>query len=270
MPDWPGSGGFDRVSRALTVGDSFNKGALGATNGANSKGNWVTVLDPVPFDASGFFLMTCNNTGSPWSGLLDIGIGPAGSEQVILPNVLLVPTLNDTLGEFWYVPLALPAGARVAARGQANNGSFNPGGEVVPIAGGFTNGRGCQRAYAFGINETNSVGTAIEGNYPGGWVAVADNVPELAWLMVAAYMQQTSGNHWMANYEVAISAAGAGSPERIVLPSIPVLARPSQVATRWSAGAFPVRVPPGSKLWARQNNVGYSSQIIRLGLYGFI
>lgn len=270
MADWPGVGGFDRIGRALNVGDSFNKGALGGHSGsANVKGAWSTVISSLGFDASGFTVFFQNSTGSPWTGLVDIGIGAAGSEVVLVPDLLVRPLINDCLTEIFYCPLAIPTGVRVAARYQNSLTSGALSGEIVPFGGGFTNPRPFNTCLAYGVNTSNSQGTLVTADYPGAWVAIADNVPSLDAIMVACYLEATQSNVFPANYEIGMSAAGGGAVEYLLLPSIPVMARPSQIASRFSFGAFPVRVPPSSKLWARANGVGYASQSLRMAVYGF-
>src|SRR3569623_250142 len=57
------------------------------TCGLNSKGSWSQVTAALPCDVCGVVVQWRGNTAAPFFALIDVGIGAAGSEQVIIPNI---------------------------------------------------------------------------------------------------------------------------------------------------------------------------------------
>jgi len=96
------------------------------THGAtpHTKAAWVQLIASTSFAAS-FVVITVagNNASGAASGtLLDIGIGAASSEQVIIPNLAAgyVGTMAQASGVRSYMfPLYIPSGVRIAARTQS-------------------------------------------------------------------------------------------------------------------------------------------------------
>lgn len=98
--------------------------------------------------------------------LVDIGLGGAGSEVVIIPNLTCGNVADyvaaSARGAFYYFPIYIPAGVRVAATCQASTG-----GDIVnvavrlfqhPMNGGAWYG---SRVTAYGADTTNSRGTSV-------------------------------------------------------------------------------------------------------------
>jgi hypothetical protein len=92
----------------------------------NSKGAWVelTSATTLPVRALLLAVRLADNNPAPASSrwLVDIGMGPAGSEQVVVPNVFQqggtgVNSLDLFNGPF---PVSVPPGTRIAARAQCS------------------------------------------------------------------------------------------------------------------------------------------------------
>jgi hypothetical protein len=77
---------------------------------------WSTLSAASNYDYAGFWIVLdaqgYSSGGSYW-GLVDIAIGPTGSEQIILPNIAIQS--NVALASAFY-PIPIPAGQRIAAR----------------------------------------------------------------------------------------------------------------------------------------------------------
>jgi len=86
------------------------------------KGAYSTLIASTAFDWYGFWLGV-GNTGvsaTQTDQLLDIAIGAAASEQVILPNLLVGWRGTQNLGPMMqFIPLFIPRGTRISARIQA-------------------------------------------------------------------------------------------------------------------------------------------------------
>lgn len=83
---------------------------------ANAKGSWVQVVSSMPEAATAVNLNISGigSSNANTAGVVDIGIGPSGSEVVVASNIAVGMAL---IIEF-VVPLAIPAGSRVALRHQ--------------------------------------------------------------------------------------------------------------------------------------------------------
>ena len=120
-----GMPGFARCFRLYTP--VTRRGAVidaGAT--ANTKGAWVELISAVPSNirALTFSIDQANDvarTACTW--LFDLGIGAAGSEQVIVPNIQLATDATSSMvtpNTFGPIPVGIPSGVRLAARAQCS------------------------------------------------------------------------------------------------------------------------------------------------------
>ena len=121
------SAGLGRLETwgAVTTGSTGTVVDAGAT--ANTKGAWVQLIASTGFDTEDLLLaFDHDETGFPAATrtfLLDIGLGAAAAEQVVIDNLAVALSASDnaflprTLGP---VPCRIPAGTRVAARCQCS------------------------------------------------------------------------------------------------------------------------------------------------------
>jgi hypothetical protein len=110
------------------VGQSAAKGTIMTAGAINTKGAYAQLSASTSRDYMGFSLGFSASVGSVpnASSLIDIAIGAAGSEQVIVPNyqfwcgsgTLPSPTITSPV-----YPVLIPSGSRVAARFQNTSGS---------------------------------------------------------------------------------------------------------------------------------------------------
>lgn len=92
----------------------------------NAKGPWSTLNSAVPRDiAELMFIVNNDDQNSPQgSFLIDIGVGPAGGEVVIIPNLpFFLGIACQPAGSLWYRK-GVPSGMRIAARIQVNNTAY--------------------------------------------------------------------------------------------------------------------------------------------------
>jgi hypothetical protein len=95
---------------------------------ANIKGAWTQLIASSPVEVDAISIMIgqagdVNRTNNA-TALLDIGLGASGSEAVIIPNLFLrwTTTLDGPFltGEV-ILPISIPSGSRLAARGQCTD-----------------------------------------------------------------------------------------------------------------------------------------------------
>jgi hypothetical protein len=93
------------------------------TPAVGSKGSWVEIASSLSRDTYGLMINFNSNAASAASRntVVDVGIGAAGSEVVIIPNLIAgnAGTYGVGSGGLWYYfPMAIPAGSRLALRAQ--------------------------------------------------------------------------------------------------------------------------------------------------------
>lgn len=113
-------GSFCEFAGTAGTGVTVDCGAV-----ANTKGAWTQITASTTYPWRGFFLSISDagtiSANQPY--LIDIGIGGAGSEQAILSNHFVRINANHLISNPWRGPFLcdIPAGTRIAARGQTNN-----------------------------------------------------------------------------------------------------------------------------------------------------
>lgn len=93
-----------------------------ASSTKHTKGSYTQLISATTYDWHGFFLLTSGvaTSAARTDMLMDIAIGAAASEQVILPDFMIGFSALLTGGsKCWFIPLFIPRGTRIAARCQA-------------------------------------------------------------------------------------------------------------------------------------------------------
>ncbi len=97
--------------------------SVAASGSIHTKGSYVQLIAATTYDSYGFFLYISNtlSAGADTSQLLDVAIGAAASEVVILPNFLCGCRNGGAAARMngFFIPIFIPRGARIAARIQA-------------------------------------------------------------------------------------------------------------------------------------------------------
>lgn len=120
-------GGSD-VWAAVDTGNS--RGVLvDPGTSANTKGSWTQITSSTPCQTRFLAVIASNlniisNTYDGW--LIDLAIGGAGSEQIILPDWFMAgEPASDIARAMIVFPAEIPAGTRIAARAQSNDTTAN-------------------------------------------------------------------------------------------------------------------------------------------------
>ena len=138
-----GSAGDGPVGSFVCIGGGFNSELtpilydnyglnLGTTRGVDidpggvvhTKGAWFELSSSLTYNMSGGFLRlgnTRNSSRQTYNFLIDVGIGAAASEVVIISNTAMRTTTGETLTPAWVpIPVNIVAGTRVAIRAQCS------------------------------------------------------------------------------------------------------------------------------------------------------
>jgi hypothetical protein len=191
-----------------------------------SKGGWAQVIASLDHDTYGLLININSNNASAASRntVVDIGIGAAASEVVLIPDLICgnAGVYNGQGGGSWhYFPILLPAGTRVAARAQgtvvtafrvyiqAMQRPSNP--SMVKVA-----------SFVEAIGMTVPTGTA---QTPGttnksAWVLLGTTARDLWWWQMSAQVTSADTAHLNSAIHMDI-AVGNGTDYQILMQDVP-------------------------------------------------
>lgn len=216
------------AAKAITtdqVGGSYGV-TLTSNASANVKGVYGQLIASTGQDAFGLLVQVQGSATGDY--LIDLAIGGAGSEQIILSNFAHARQVGNTRrAGLMLIPLFIPSGTRISARCQGSTGGNNCilNITLLPALGAFTLGL-LGRATTYGANTGTSGGISIDPggtiNTKGSYVQISASLTNPArWIVLMignqanAARANTANNSW--TFDVAIGAAGS---ETIVIPDI--------------------------------------------------
>jgi hypothetical protein len=263
MPDWPlvEAGRMSSTSESWTVA---NGGGVLVTAGAiNTKGTPAVVSASTPFEAHGIFV-TFSTKSSAADQLIDIMVGGAGVEQVLIPNIYYAAGSNSAYGKHFFFPACIAAGTRVTARSQSATASVTARVSVALLQQSFLGLPGFSRFLAFGADTAASRGTPLgdpAANAWGAWTQLTASLSDtIAWLLPIfgdrAIATRTSGMKWHGQL-----GEGAAAAEQSFGPEYPWYSSSTALSISSFVG-FPTEIASGQRLSARYT----ASAITNLGI----
>ena len=253
----------------LGASNIWNHGAnTGASTGTtitapgslNTKGAWTQIVASTTYPAAGIMLQINSEPGSGdcfW--LADVGIGGAGSEVVIVPNIIggrLASTLGDS--SHCYVPVQIPAGSRVAMRYQVAVTAATP--LTAQIIGFGDSGKFYPPPMAltdYGTVTASSKGTQVDpggtANTKGAYAQLVASTTQTIRGLIVQILPDASYAAAPAHSLVDIAIGGAGS-EQVVIPNImhnPTETSGSVIQANNAPFYYPASIPSGSRIAAR-------------------
>jgi hypothetical protein len=228
----------------------------------HTKGAWNEWVAATSTTWSGMSLVVSADSylaATDSSMLLDIGVGSAGNEVVILGN--LPVGYSTALRGALTIPLRVPEGARVAARIQAAQSSDTVIMKLAPHAGGGFTGSGCyQSAVTYGANIATSRGVTVTADTGtndsfGSWTEIAASTSAPIRAMIVGAQGAGDTDVSTTGYRLELGYGAAGTEQVIaataasynsaeillngVTPLVPTLVLPT------------VGIPEGARLAAR-------------------
>jgi hypothetical protein len=254
MGSWPmiegqryASSGSPSASRGTAIASS-----------TGSKGSWVQLIASVLFDSQALMLNLQTQAAGPKDWLVDIGVGGAGSEVVLIPN-LLVTAVGSV--NYWplFVPVGVPAGTRLAARAQSlTGGSLNV--MATLMAQSFLPSAPLQRVTDYGTDLAGTGGVEVDPggtvNTKGAWSELSAATTNAMRALFVGIGNQGSVNRLGANFLFDIGVGAAGSevvlwPDLQARTSTPPVSGVTPSHTPMFGPTVPVSVPAGVRLAAR-------------------
>lgn len=228
--------------------------SVAASASTNTKGTWVELITATDGVATGILVQLRGGSTIPADHLVDIGVGGAASEVVLIPD-LVVSSSTDIGVVDYFFPLLLPAGTRISARSQSTTGS------QVPLVGvcvfGGNPARALTSVAAWGATAADSGGVSVDpgavANTKGAWTELSASIEGCDYLALG-FGNQLNNARAASNVIIDLGIGGAGS-EVVVLPD---------VFLRFVTGAdvpipgsvyLPLSLPAGARLSARSSTV---------------
>lgn len=266
------------LSRAEVV-EAIARTNVGRTAAANTKSSYTQIIaaTAIKYDALTLDIAQNSGDGGADSFLVDLAIGAGGSEQVIVPNVLVDSTRAIGFGRAGLtVPVLIPSGTRIAARLQETAGA---GTRTVNVALVGRNG-GANRpralggdAIAYGADTTNTTGTLIDqgasANAYGSWIQMtASTSRDHRYIGAIFGNSKTAGNPTNNPFTMDVQlAVGAGGSEQIIGYTQFTIQNWTLVVPNLEVWA---EIPAGSRLAMRSKCTGAGSndRLLTAILYG--
>ena len=176
MADWPLRGEGQRFETAGADTSDSAATQITTSGTANTKGSYTEIIASTGFDASAFLWFTEGKITSE-SYLLDLALGAAGSEQVLVAD-FPSKSRSDTSFELFTsgFELPIPEGSRIAVRGQSVSASSTLDTSIILLGQSFLASSPFGRIATYGADGTASKGTAIDpggtADTKGSWVEI--------------------------------------------------------------------------------------------------
>jgi hypothetical protein len=249
-----------------------------ASSTNNTKGSWSQLIAATSADCVMMEVVAYFSGGSYGSNLVnasvDIGIGGAGSEVVVIPDLVISPSYISIQLVRILVPICIPAGTRVSARAQVDIGSAVTAVYVSATLfdGDFSVGEGAAGVTAIGFNSAATKGTPVTpsatAHTKGAYAQLTASTPRDFYGFFVIF-NLTYGELCFSLFDIAIGASGSEFniiPNRFVLQGD--LANNAGSFTDPVSPFIPMRIPSGTRISARAQSSKASAQPVGVTLYG--
>lgn len=247
MPDFPiqhTPGFLENAATGTTVTASAS---------TNTKGAYAELITSTAYDADGIMVaLQTNNTVA--GSLVDFAVGGAGSEQIVMANVIIGQTARLTT--YVFIPISLPAGSRVAARCQSTVSSQAYGVAAHLYRAGLWGPPPGGTIVTLGADTSDSGGQVIDPGATidtyGSWAQLSASTSQdiAAVYLMLANRQNSAPTDQSVNFYLKLGIGAADSEVEVWGP-IRFSSSSSGSYGPLPAAWFPVSIPAGSRLVAR-------------------
>lgn len=254
MADWPINNAGANILTGGYTGSNSYLNVLTAHATAHTKGAYTELSSATPFTATGIIL-SVRYSDYPYSYLIDLAIGAAGSESAIINNILYHTSLytrHAGVGDFFF-PINIPKGVRLSARVQSSTGGKVIGLCAMLFSGGFA--QSLSGVDTCGANVADSGATAVDpgatANTKGAWVELSAATLRTSHGMVLAFGGILNALMTWTEWRLDIGVGTAGSEQIILADYNLVCAGAGSDVSPKMSNFYPVSIPKGSRLTAR-------------------
>ena len=265
-----GANAFGLMEPSTTARPSDTQGTS-VTPGTSNKGNWAQLIASTTSDTYGLVICINSNTASSASRgtITDIGIGSSGSEVVLVPDLISGNAGGYSLGGLWYYfPVFIPKGSRIAARGQGTvTTSYRVYAQTLQRPLNPMQIRKASFVEAVGVSGVNGVSVTSGTTSEGAWTSLGTTTQRLWWWQVGIQVTSADTSHNTSVYHVDL-AVGDNTTKDLIITDLQFITNANEYASNppLSAGVeFPC--PAGSEIWVRAQCSG-TTDPLRITAYG--
>lgn len=237
---------YDAGARDNSMGVSVVSGAI------NTKGSYTELLASAAYDAQGFFIWMQKAGHANNDVLVDVAIGAAASETIIINNLVGANAGNGECTQY-YIPIAIPAGTRVSARSQASAATDTSKVGITLAAdhplgwsGGLITTYGADTADSGGVSVDPGATVNTKGAYS---ELVASTTYDIS-ALILAIGEQNNFIRSSAGYRIDL-AVGAAASEQIIIPDIQMSQNAAGDQFIPRSFHFRTHIPAGSRIAVR-------------------
>lgn len=245
------------------------RASISAGNGVKSA--WVELSSGLAAEAQEFLLHVAFTTGTSRRGLIDIGIGPAGSEQVVIANVPVSAGSRVRINALAArLLIGADAGARIAARAQASASSTVIGVALHAIDG---DSGGIATTYGSGLSGTRA--TAVDAgavaNTKGAWTELASSTSREIRRALVVITRRGDGLSIVASSSQLDIGIGSAGSEEVVIPDVQFWQATGGGEVAPLSWLCAVEIPAGSRLVARHmcSSTHSTTRVVEVAVIGF-
>ncbi len=266
---WQIAGGAMTYEQGGAATATTTQATVTAPGSANAKGAWLELIASTANEAQGFFLTTTLTTTASRQVLVDIGLGAASSEVVLLSNhAMSLGAMAHSICS--YIPLQIPAGSRVAVRYQRNNTATLTASIYLVAASGAVGY--FRNTETWGADTTDSGGTAVtpgQNDAKGSYVQlVAASARDIHAILIHVHGGDFS---FAGAHKVFLDiATGAAASETVLIPDIFLQGNSGDMQYRPAViGPIPCYIPAGSRVAARAQDTDTTVEVFDVSIVAF-
>lgn len=242
--------GSDRVYRIATYGAvtaTTTATVLTSDAVADTKGAYVQLSAATDFAASGIRVFI-NKTSLPDDFMIDIAIGAAASEQVIIPDLHFGQNRAANAAHSIFIPIRIPAGVRLSARCQDTAGSNTIAVMVQLHSATQTLAFNRVAAHGNALSIPTTVDPGGTANAIGAWTQFTASTSFGYAGLILHFGNNLNSASTACNWMVSV-AVGAGGAEQTVLSNFLVSCEATYdfITQAWT-GFIPIAIPAGSRI----------------------
>jgi hypothetical protein len=272
MALWPATSGGTLT--AASVDTSTSAGAVAAVASAtpHTKGSWTEVIASTASAAQSVILSLRDQiaaNGADTGVLLDLGIGAAASETVLVADLALGSGLSSAAYE---LPIRVPSGSRLAVRAQSTVASKAVAASVLlRDTRGWEPAPRCSVATTYGANTGTSAGVPVTApganNTKGAWTEITSSTTRRARYLLPM-LALADSSVVAANGLVDIGIGGSGS-ESVLISNVPAKWDNLLESLAYPTVPLPVNLAPGVRLSARIQKSGGLTDLVTVSIIAF-
>lgn len=242
-----------------------------AAGSTNTKGSWTELIASTTSDCCFLEVYIVQESLGLYSVSVDIGVGAAASEIVIIPDLYTSPSFNNFMQCKVQLPMHIQAGTRIAARCQSSTASKTVAVHVILHNGCFpwevvgVDALNFNAASTTGTTLTPDTTAGVKGSYS---QLIASTARDYSG--VFATWDYSAGLRQQYKIDVAI---GAAASEVIIIPDRQIYTgdTTNNVGVPTDAIAIPfvpIHIPAGQRVAARASTSKTTGEAFKFSLYG--